>query len=109
MSNEHDTCKWEVTIIGWMWDDYYIAKQTQGFQAAWNAPPPAYFDIMGGTAMPAPPMYYNMPANYYGWAPPAYNFPPPEGKKNVKFEQEKKEDDTSSSGVTTIMKRFKKN
>jgi hypothetical protein len=54
-----------------------LAKQMSGAQAAWAAPPPAYFDVAGG-AMPAPPMYYNQPANYYGWAPPAYNFPPPE-------------------------------
>lgn len=67
--------------------------------------------------MPAPPMYYSMPANYYGWAPPAYNFPAPEGKEKIYPSEEGKEkiypaeegkEDLSKSNVSTVMRRFKK-
>jgi hypothetical protein len=59
---------------------FMSAKQMSSQNPAWNAPPPSYNQATtGGAFHEAPPNYYNTPGNMYGWMPPAYNFPAPEG------------------------------
>jgi len=52
-----------------------LARQVMPENPAWSAPPP---DYTTAASMPAPSYYYSAPGNYYGWNPPAYNFPAPE-------------------------------
>jgi len=61
-----------------------LAKQMTGQNAFWNTPPPSYnaATAPGAPYQQAPPSYYASQNNYYGWTPPAYNFPAPEGIRN---------------------------
>jgi hypothetical protein len=54
-----------------------LARQVMPENPCWSAPPP---DYATAASMPAPASTYYAPpaAGYYGWMPPAYNFPPPE-------------------------------
>lgn len=56
-----------------------IARQMNAQSQYWNNPPPSYTTATapGSGFMPAPASCYNTPTNYYGWMPPAYNFPAP--------------------------------
>lgn len=61
-----------------------LAKQMSSQNAFWNTPPPSYSAATapGSVYQQAPPSYYTAQNNYYGWAPPAYNFPQPDGIRN---------------------------